>query len=339
METLVLTCPSGKTCAALLPILTSPPYSSRFCLRLAAHTPSSAAALCAAYPSAQVVTGDLSSLAYCAALVSGATAVFFIGPSLHSHEREMSFNMVDAAVQESQKPESKFKHFVYSSVIGPHMRKLTQHDLKSHVEERLMLSPLRWTVIQLTNFMEALPVALLARMESPAIERLWSPDTPNSMVSFRDVADAVVKILTEREAHYYATYPLCSTFPVSDRAVCSVIESRIGKSITITTPSFERAVEKVLGYLFAHTDAGKKPDVYAADWCNSGINAEGIWMPGWQDDPRPDLTRDGAERLVLFYSRHGLPGNPSVLTWLLGRKPRTVEQWIDEELGRIGLSK
>jgi uncharacterized protein YbjT (DUF2867 family) len=88
-------------------------------------------------------------------------------------EAEIGFNMVDAAVSESRTPGNKFQHFVFLSVLSTQHRRLMQHDLESRIEERLFISPLNYTILQPTNFMDAYPVALLRDQANPVLERLW----------------------------------------------------------------------------------------------------------------------------------------------------------------------
>ena len=80
-----------------------------------------------------------------------------------------------------------------------------QHDLKSYIEERLFLSPLDWTILKPTNFMDAYPVAMLAGQDQPTMEKLWNAEIPNSLIALRDLAEAAAKVLTERESHFLAT--------------------------------------------------------------------------------------------------------------------------------------
>lgn len=322
-EILVLTCPSGKQSAHLIPLLRQ---KQQFHLRLAAHSTASKSRLESLYPEAEVVQTDLSSLAECKALLAGATAIHHIGPSFHSREMEMGFNLIDAAVSESQKANSVFKHFVFSSVLSTQHRNLMQHDLKSRVEERLFLSPLNFTILQPTNFLAGYPVTHLAQEDSPVLERLWNPDIANSLIVLDDLAEAAMRVLVEREAHYFAQYPLCSTLPTSDSEIVKIIEKKIGKKIEIRTPSFEKGVQNTLDLLFGRLEeavVGDRKD-------ESDLN-----RPAAEGDLRPDITRDEAERLVLFYNRRGLKGNPSVLRWLIQREPTTVEGWVESQLASM----
>lgn len=339
-DLLVITCAGGKQCSHLIPVLYN---KGKFHLRLAAHSSKSASKLKSAYSDAEVIRTDLSSLEKCQELLRDATAVYHVGPSLHSQEKQMGFNMIDAAVTESYRPGNRFKHFVFSSVLGTQHRNLMQHDLKSYIEERLFLSPLNWTILKPTNFMDAYPVTMLAQQEKPVMEKLWTPEIPNSLIALADLAEAAAKVLNEGEAHYLAEYPLCSTLPLSDKYVIEAIGKRIGKCIEIKTPSFETGVNKLLSYLFADSsrEAQTSSKVYAGseakevtgktgDWAYSSLAAAG--------DPRGDLVRDEAERLILFYMRRGLKGSPNVLRWLLGREPMTVEEWIESQMQAGGLA-
>lgn len=306
-DLLVITCPGGKQCAHLIPLLYN---KGRWKLRLAAHSKSSHEKLQSQYPDAEVVQIDLNSLQDCQALLAGATTVYHVGPSFHSREREMGFNMIDAAVAETKRPGNVFKHFVFSGVMGTQIRNLMQHDIKSLVEERLYLSvELKWTILQPANFMNFFPIALLVNQDQPVLDKLWNPEAANSMIALRDLAEAAAKVLNEGEQHYFAQYQLSSTLPMSETEVAKVISRHLGKEVKTRAPTFEEGVGRALHYLFG------------------GLAAEG--------DPRPDITRDEAERLILFSNRRGLRGSPNVLRWLLGREPTSIDEWVSTELKNL----
>ncbi|KAJ0122116.1 hypothetical protein J7T55_002628 [Diaporthe amygdali] len=303
-EILVVTCPSGKQCNHLIPLLYN---KGKWKLRLAAHSQVSKDKLHSQYPDAEIIQVDLNSLHDCQTLLTGATTVYHVGPSFHSREREMGFNMIDAAVAETKRPGNVFKHFVFSGVMGTQIRNLMQHDLKSHVEERLYLSiELNWTILQPANFMNFFPIALLASQEQPVLDKLWNPEGANSMIALQDLAEAAAKVLNEGEQHYFAQYQLSSTLPIPETEVAKIVGKHLGKEVQTRAPTFEEGVGRALQYLFG------------------GAAAEG--------EPRPDITRDEAERLILFSNRRGLRGSPNVLRWLLGREPTTLDEWIKTQM-------
>jgi hypothetical protein len=150
------------------------------------------------------------------------------------------------------------------------------------------------------------------------------------MVSLHDLAEAAAKVLNEREAHFYAQYPLCSTLPMSDTELIAVVEKHIGKHIDIQVPSFETRVDMTFQYLYG----GNKEDVFAGSQSGGEAGSSPVSPQG---DPRPDLVRDAAARLVLFYINRGLTGSPNVLRWLLGREPTTVDEYVQRELRNAGV--
>ena len=329
-EILAVTCPSGKQCSHLLPLHYN---KGKFKLRLAAHSQQSVETLKTKYLDAEVVQSELTNLKECRELLKGVTSVFHVGPSFHSREKEIGFNMIDAAVAESKRQGNVFRHFVFSSVLCTQHRNLLQHDLKSYVEERLFLSPLNWTIIKPTNFMDAFPVAMFAQQEKPVMERLWSAEVPNSLIALRDLAEAAAKVLNEQKTHYLAEYPLCSTMPLSDAQVARAMSKRIGKEIEVKSPSFEKGVNTALTYLFgAKTGtAAEAANIYA----HGQFSEDELANDG---DLRGDLVRDEAERLVLFYNRRGLTGSPNILRWLLRREPTSLEEWIEIQMRQARLA-
>ncbi|KAJ5943262.1 hypothetical protein N7516_003430 [Penicillium verrucosum] len=137
---------------------------------------------------------------------------------------------------------------------------------------------------------------------------IYNPNVANSLVALRDLAEAGARVLDEREAHYFAQYPLCSTAPRFQ-----------------LPPTFEDSVGKLLKLLYT---GNSESGVYSGDHVDSDLR----W-PASKGDLRPDITRDEAEWLVLFYNRRGLKGNPSVSRWLIGRELTTVDEWVKLQLG------
>ncbi|OAA43659.1 NAD(P)-binding domain protein [Metarhizium rileyi] len=314
-EVLVVTCPGGKQCSRLIPLLYN---KGKFQLRLAAHSAKSSEKLKGLYPDADVVTVDLQSLEACTKLLEGATAINAVLPSLHSHEKVMGFNLIDAAVSESRREGNVFKHFLFSSVLSTQHRTLLHHELKSYVEEHLFLSPITcWTILKPVNFMDTFPLARLVAQEKPVLDKWWSPNYASSLVSLKDLAEVSAKVLNEREPHYLAEYPLCSTAPIAETEVVKLVERRIGRHIEVRVPSLEAGSDNLMEFLYGDK-TGKT---------------------GNHGDPRGDLVRDTVERLILYYNRRGLQGSPNVMRWLLEREPTSVEQWIDDGFSSLSCGK
>ncbi|KAJ9396854.1 hypothetical protein DTO282F9_6257 [Paecilomyces variotii] len=95
-DLILVTCASGKQAPYLLRHL-QPKWK---CLRLTAHSDTSVQRLKEQYPKAEVVKADMNDAADASKLLSGVTAIWHVGPSLHPHESEVGYTMIDAAVAE-----------------------------------------------------------------------------------------------------------------------------------------------------------------------------------------------------------------------------------------------
>lgn len=237
---------------------------------------------------------DLYNPTDCHRIMTGVTTVLHIGPSFHPHETEIGYFMIDAAISSG----ASFKHFVYSSVLDSQLRKLMNHDCKRYVEEYLFESGLNYTVLQPTHFMDMFPLAQLLEQEQPVYTANWNPDVTFSFLALRDLGEAAAKVIEEREKHYLAQYPLCSTGAYSYKDVIQIASEVIGKKITIKTLGIEEGSKALMAMLYG--------------------DAENI----------PVQTRDAADRLLLYYNHHGLKGNPNILEWLIARKPTTHQEWV-----------
>ncbi|KAF2239831.1 NAD(P)-binding protein [Viridothelium virens] len=292
-DLLLLTCASGKQCAHLIPLV-----SQKFKrLRLQVNSQASLDRLREQYPYAEVVQADLGDPHAVSKLVSGATALYLVGPSLHPRETDVCKNVVDSAVQEFENGRGGFKHFLYSSVLNTQLSKLLNHDCKRYVEEYLMESGLPYTIMQPTHFMDTFPVASLAQQESPVWPAPWDPKVQFCFIALKDLAAASAIVLEQREKHMYAQYPLVSAGPHSYEDVIAITGKEMGKAIRIEKTSYEGAIASRVKMLFGTED------------CDPGM-------------------KDIMERLILYYERRGLLGNSNQLEWLLGRKPTSYAEWV-----------
>jgi len=207
--------------------------------------------------------------------------------------------MIEAALS---LPKSHFRHFVYSSVLHSRLRKLMNHDCKRYVEEALTESSLPYTILQPTHFMDMFPIAKLQSSPDPEITYTsnWNPDIEFTFVALSDLAAAAKVVLEERERHFYASYELVGTDKLTYREISGIAGEIIGKKVRVEKRESEEATEALLGMLFA----GNEGEI-------------------------DNRTRDGAERLILYYNRRGLVGNKNILTWLIGREPMSWREWAE----------
>ncbi|KAL9060629.1 MAG: hypothetical protein Q9162_000580 [Coniocarpon cinnabarinum] len=301
-QLVTLTCASGKQCSHIIPRLYSDP---KYKLRLVANRDESVEKLQKSFPNAEITKADLTQPQACARIVSGASTIVHIGPSFHPHETTIGYNMVDACMSASSSAGTQC-HFIYSSVLHTQLRKLINHDCKRYVEEYLVESGLQWTILRPTRFMDTFPVpALVAQQdlgEQLVLKTPYNPDTAHSFIALADLGDACVKVVKEREAHFLASYPLCSTMPETYRDMTDVCSKHLGAKIELAKLPREQADLTFMRTLFGDVDRV------------------------------PLETREAASRMLLYYEDRGLKGSPNVLRWLLGREPTTFEQWVSNAI-------
>ncbi|KAK5045148.1 hypothetical protein LTR84_009481 [Exophiala bonariae] len=296
-EIIVLTCASGKQCNQIIPALYQEP--SIYKLRLVVHSKHSLDRLSKQYPNAEVVQADLDNLDSCGRILHGATTIYYVSPTFSPHEVQYGTNIIDTALSESRKPDSKFLHFIFSSVLHPEISKLLNHDRKRLIEEYLVESSLPYTILQPSHFADNAIGRLLSLRKDPTPDPIFvaahDPEVSFSFSCVRDHAEASVKVIRERSRHFFATYPLVSTLPMKYSEYVRSIGAVLGKDITVRQLSYEEAVEMYCRLFFGSLDVEQN-------------------------------FRDAVERLLLYYNRRGLVGNPGILEWLLGRPGTTPAQ-------------
>ena len=169
-----------------------------------------------------------------------------------------------------------------------------------------MESGLPYTILQPTHFMEMIPAAKFAQEHGDRVvfPAKWDPSVGFSFVALKDFGEAGAKVLREGEKHYSASYEICGTGRVTYNEIMGIVGQKIGKEVVVEQVGLQEAVDGFMEMMFQGSD---------------------------EVDP---YTRDGAERMLLYYNRRGLIGNPNVLEWLLGRKPTSVAEWVEEQVAK-----
>ena len=188
------------------------------------------------------------------------------------------------------------QHFVSSSVLHAIITDLVQHEIKRDLEEYLISSGMEFTILQPANYM--LRHRLVPAFAKGVFFLSWALDRYQSMVELGDVTEVAATVLTESDHHAGATYELVAPGRYTTHDLAKIISAVAGREVV---------AEQIDAGVFLRASLGT-------------------------DSP----TQFPYEARVLRaiskrYSSHDFVGNPNVLTWLLGRKPTTFEQFTQRE--------
>lgn len=210
-------------------------------------------------------------------------AVYHICPNVHPQEVEIGRNVLEAAEQ------AQVEHFVLHSVLHPQTQAIPHHWNKLLVEELLINSGIRFTILQPASYMQnLLSEWWRARLRSQ-YHVPYDVDAPFSPVDLADVAEVAASVLAS-DQHHGATYELAGPEIHTPKSIASEMSEALGKIVT--------AVE-----------------IPVADW-------------PFPEDLEPERRRL-LTSMFEYYSEHGLWGNARVLEGLLGRRPTTLRAYLN----------
>ncbi len=181
------------------------------------------------------------------------------------------------------------RRFVYHSVLHPHIEAMPHHWYNMRVVEMLFASGLEVTVLQPTAYMDNIGLREVLRDGTHRVP--YPVESRLSLVSLYDVVDVAARVLTE-PGHEDATYELVGTLPLNQIEVAQML----------------------------------------TDWSKRPVRAVAESVEGWEARVKaagmPDYQRETLIRMFRYYARHGLAGNPRILTSLLGRSPSTIADFL-----------
>ena len=185
-------------------------------------------------------------------------------------------------------------YFVYHSVLHSVLIDLPHHRQKLHLENAVVESGLSYTIVQPAVFMQMLAAALPAAAGGVFPQKFFTgPDTEMNLVDLDDVAAAVARMFATGE-YQNGSYELCGPQNISEQELCRALSAVAGREVRTS---------------------------YIAD-------SSFLEMSRMDPDSYPAKTL-----LTMFhhYNRHSFRGNSDVLTWILGRKPTTLEKYLKQE--------
>lgn len=186
--------------------------------------------------------------------------------------------------------------FIYHSVLHPHINQMPHHWQKMEVEEELFRSKLKFTIVQPTAYYQNM-LGYLSSILEGKYPMPYSTSAKISLVDLRDVADAVGKLF-DNESYSYGIYELVGSIPYT--------QDEIAEKLTVRLRYPVKAME-----------------VNKADWENNAKKAN-----------LPDYSRETLLSMFNYYDQFGLKGSPVTLTYILGRKPITIEQYLEDDFGK-----
>lgn len=120
-------------------------------------------------------------------------------------------------------------------------------------------------------------------------------------MALRDIVSVAATVLLEGERHYGATYELASPGRYTAHDLAAIIASVLDRPVRAREIDTDTFAERVLE----------------------------------ETDPNVAAYKLRAMRAISArYSSNDFVGNPNVLTWLLGRRPTSFEEWVRAELER-----
>ncbi len=183
------------------------------------------------------------------------------------------------------------EHFVFHSVLQPQIEAMPHHWKKLRVEEVLLQSGLPFTILQPTAYMQNILAQWDSIIQRGSYSIPYPGETRLSMVDLEDVAQAAATVLT-KPGHAGATYELVGEHAISQNGVAAILSQKLKRSIQVTV-------------------------IPLKDW-EERARASGLG----------DYQVETLVRMLRYYADYGFEGNPHVLNWLLGRHPRSFEDFV-----------
>lgn len=235
---------------------------------------------------AETVLGDFHSDDDLRRAMAGVSSVLYIPARFKEDEAEVGRGIVDAAKREG------VDHFLFCSAYHPQLRDLGHHWQKLEVEEYLVESDLRYSVVQPSMFMQNIRVEWPVVASEGRYIRPYSPDSKMNVIDTDDLGEAIANILLD-EKFWGATYELCGSELVSHAEMAGIISEELGRPVEAVHRNIE-------------------------DWKSWATGR------GWTDYAITNYVN-----MCAHYDRHGYKfGNAVTFTAILGRAPNSYRDFL-----------
>ncbi len=187
------------------------------------------------------------------------------------------------------------ERFVYHSVLHPQTEEMPHHWLKLQVESILLKSGIPFTILQPAAYMQNIMASWDSIIELGVYAVPYPSETRIGLVDLQDVAQVAAVVLTE-PGHEGATYELAGSQLLSQGQVASVLSQVLMRKVRVEQISME-------------------------EWRRAAV-ARGLG----------EYQVDTLVKMFRYYERFGFWGNPNVLTWILGKAPGTLADFVRRQL-------
>lgn len=183
------------------------------------------------------------------------------------------------------------RRFVFHSVLHPQTEEMPHHWNKLRVEEMIFRSRLDFTILQPCAYMQN----ILGYWESIRRDGVYAVPyavgARLSVVDLEDVAEAAARVLCE-DGHAGATYELAGPQALSQSDQAAAAARVLGRPV------------------------------------RAEILDRTTWRQRMQEKGMPPYELETLTRMFEYYEKYGLRGCPNALQYLLGRSPRTFEEFL-----------
>ena len=190
--------------------------------------------------------------------------------------------------------ERKVEHFVYHSVLHPYVHAMPHHLKKAQVEERIFASGLSFTILQPEAYMQNyLPGLDRARSEG-VFPVPYPADSRLGLVHLEDVACAAASVIGDAQ-YFQATYEISSGQCWTPHQMAEAMSAVLKRPVQVLEISHE------------------------------------AWEAGAQEANMSRYQIETLQKMFVYYARNGFWGNSVVLERLLGRPPKTFNEFLLEQ--------
>lgn len=190
------------------------------------------------------------------------------------------------------------QRFVYHSVLHPQTEAMPHHWLKMRVEEMLFESDLDWTILQPCAYMQNIMGSWQTIVTEGVYYVPYRTETRLSIVDLKDIAEVAARVILEK-GHEYATYELAGPQALSQDEVAEILSQVLKQPISAKLLDRE------------------------------------VWRERALASNMPTYAIETLIKMFEYYEAYGLTGNPKVLTWLLERKPTTLEEFLNQQIASV----